>query len=189
MYALFVFVLFSCRPPCEITIVDNGKLADSALRFVPYSNGETYSFKHSNGHIINYTASRETIEAYSSCSECCVYEYRYEVNTTKLIPDYPLFNLQFEIDNFDTTDYHLRALVGSYFFYIPINEEFNTDYVTRADSIMIDSLYYYQVFTLKSYSNNFFSQDSIFVDSLYYNYDKGVVKIIMSNEESYTLCK
>ena len=186
IYLFFSFLLYGCWP-CNTIMIENGALPDSALKYVPYVNGETYKFKHSNGLEINYKTTRETHEEWTGCAECCEYEYHYEVNSTILIPDYPIFNFQFQIDNQDTLNYHCYASVGKYGFHIPTNNEFDIDYYEKVDSVKINSVYYYQVFKIKSHYENYYSQDSIYVDSLYYNYLNGIIKIVMSNEESFTL--
>jgi len=186
IYLIFSVLLYGCWP-CDTIMIENGKLPDSALKYVPYINGETYKFKHSNGLEINYKTTRETYEEWTSCSECCKYEYHFEINSTILTPDYPIFNLQFQIDNRDTLNYQCYASIGKYGFYIPTNNEHDIDYYEQVDSVQIDSVYYYQVFKLKSNYDNYYSRDSIYVDSIYYSYDKGIIKILLSNNENYTI--
>ena len=186
IYLIFSFLFYGCLP-CDTIMIENGALPDSALKYVPYINGKTYKFKHSNGLVINYKTTRETHEEWTSCAECCEYEYHYEVNSTILIPDYPIFNFQFQIDNLDTLNYNCYASIGKYGFYIPTNNEFDNDYYEQVDSVKIDSVYYYQVFKLKSNYDNYYSRDSIYVDSIYYSYDKGIIKILLSNNENYIL--
>lgn len=184
-YVIIALSLGGCWP-CDTIKVENEPLPESALGFVPYKNGDTYSFRHSNGLVINYKTTRETHEEWSGCSECCKYEYRYEVNSTRLVPDYPVFTLQFEIDNLDTSNFHCFASIGKYGFYVPINDEFSGG-VEKVDSVKVDSEYYYQVFKLKSNHDNYYFQDSIYVDSMYYNYENGIIKILLSNGENYTI--
>lgn len=187
IYLIFIFLLFGCWP-CDTVVVENGKLPDAALKYVPYIDGETYKFKHSNGLVINYKTNRETYDERTGCSECCEYAYHFEINSTILTPDYPIFNFQFQIDNQDTSNIQCNAAIGKNGFYIPTGNELDIAYFEKVDSIKIDTVYYYQVFKLKS-NGNYYIQDSISVDSLYYNYEKGIIKIIMSNNESFTLCE
>jgi hypothetical protein len=186
IYIIIVLFLSGCWP-CDTIMVENGPLPDSALGYVPYKNGGTYSFRHSNGLVINYNTTRETLEAWSGCSECCKYEYHYEVNSTRLVPDYPVFTLQFQIDNQDTLNFHCHASIGKYGFYVPTNNEFGIGNFEKFDSVKVDSEYYYQVFKLKSNHDNYYFQDSIYVDSMYYNYENGIIKILLSNGENYTI--
>ncbi|MBI9069169.1 MAG: hypothetical protein JEZ09_17870 [Salinivirgaceae bacterium] len=186
IYLIFSILLYGCLP-CDTIMIENGALPDSTLKYVPYVNGKTYKFKHSNGLKVNYKTTRETHEEWTSCAECCKYEYHYEVNSTILIPDYPIFEFQFQIDNRDTLNYNCYASIGKYGFYIPTNNEYDIDYYEQVDSVQIDSVYYYQVFKLKSNYDNYYSRDSIYVDSIYYSYDKGIIKILLSNNENYTI--
>ncbi|OQC44130.1 MAG: hypothetical protein BWX59_02086 [Bacteroidetes bacterium ADurb.Bin028] len=188
---LSMLLLRACgRPPCETTVIDNGVLPESALEYVPYISGKTYKFKHSNGLVVNFDASRETQkrEEWSSCMRSCPYVIHYECNTTRLIPDYPIFNFELNICNLDTLNYNCNVSLGKFGFHIPTGN-FDTNYYEQVDSIKIDSVYYYQVFKLKSYYDRYSSHDSIYADSMYYSYDKGIIKITLSNNEYYTLCE
>lgn len=178
--------LSSCWP-CNTTVIDNGPLPDSALIFVPYIDGQTYSFKHSNGLVIDFSATRKTHAEWSGCSECCEYEYHYEVNTTLLTSEYPVFDMFFRIDNMNAPYYHCSAAIGKYGFYIPTYNIIGNAEYEQVDSIAVDSTWYYKVFKLKADNLMFLPHDTIFVDSLYYSYNDGVIKIIMSNGENYVL--
>lgn len=186
IYLIISILLYGCWP-CDSIIVENGTLPKSALKYVPYLDGNTYKFKHSNGFVISYKTNRKTEKVLERCEHCCKYKYSYEVNTTKLITNYPVFNLEFNIDNFDTLNYSCYATIGQGGFNIPINNDFDRELYQKVDSIKIGSEYYYQVFKMKSNNFGYDSQSSIYVDSLYYNYEKGVIKIILSNNENYTI--
>lgn len=180
-------MLSSCLP-CDTITVENGALPDSALSFVPYQNGETYKLKHSNGLIINFETTRSTRDEWSHCTECCNYEYHFEINTTRLIPDYPIFDCNFDISNRDTTYFDCYASIGKYGFYIPTSD-FQLDYFEKVDSLTLDSVSYYNVFKLKSDYGSYYDQDSIYADSLYYNFQHGILKILMSNGEYYEIVR
>lgn len=189
IYILLIVFLYGC-PPCDTVpvTIDNGSLPVSALKFVPYQSGETYRFKHSNGLVIKFKTFRETREEREErCTECCSY-VQYEVNSTWLTSDYPIFDFYFSISNRDTSYYNCYASIGKYGFNIP-TADFHPDYFSRVDSMMIDSFYYRDVFKLKSHYGSYNNSDSIYADSLFYNYEHGILKIIMSNGESYEAVK
>jgi hypothetical protein len=184
IYLIPVLILSSCWP-CDTVIIENGTLPDAALKFIPYQNGETYQFQHSNGLIINFESIRETREEWTYCTECCKNEYHFEVNSTILIPDYPVFDFQFEISNEDTALYICNAFIGRNGFVIPTSEV-QYDFFERVDFIVIDSKCYYEVWKLKSYGS-YYNEDTVYADSLFYNYDFGILKILMSNGEYYKI--
>lgn len=177
-----VLLLPSC---CPHGIIENrlGALPDSALSFSPYQDGSKLKLKHSAGKVVTYSIFRETTEEYFSPTESCV-ETIYELNTTRLIPDYPVFDLRIDISNLDTIQYYCNAYIGYDSFEIPT---FDNDYYEKADSISIDSTVYYDVYLLSSIGINHNSPGSIYADSLYYNFENGILKIIMSNEEFYQI--
>ena len=189
IYKLFVIGLFSvflygCPVFSEKTIVDNGPLPDSAKLVVPYKNGEDYKFKFSNGLVINFTAEREIVDAIDNgCAECFNFEQHYQRDIIKLIPDYPLFDISFEINNLDTTEISCDLVIGNNYYYIPTNEQ-KTSYIEQFDSLLIDSVFYKNVFKLYP---NYFNNKQTLTDSLYYNYKFGILKLIKSNNETYTI--
>jgi len=182
-----ILLLNGCIP-CDTVIIENGPLPDSALRFVPYQNGKIYKFRHSKGLVINFDTYRETREEWTHCAECCSYEYHYEVNSTRLTPNYPIFDFYFEISNRDTSYFECYTTIGKYGFYIP-TADFQLDYFEKVDSLIIDSVTYKDVFKLNSDYGSYYDKDSIYADSLYYNYEYGILKILMSNGESYEIVK
>jgi len=181
---LLLMLLPSCRP-CEPVTIDLGDLPEEALLFVPYQNGQTVSLKHSAGQVIHYAVSRQTKEERFSWTESCV-EYVFEVNSTILTADYPIFNFRFDISNEDTLNYICTAYIGYNSFVIPTFEN-GYDYFEKADSIVLDTTTYYDVFKLTSYDSNYDNSDSIRPDTLYYNYETGILKITMTNEEYYQI--
>jgi hypothetical protein len=186
IFLLFVVVLLYGCPPCETITLDNGPLPDSLLAKVPYQDGNTYSFQHSNGQVINYTAQRATEKELMHCDHCCDYNYNYEINTTKLTPDYPVFNISLRLSNSDTIHHEFSCNIGKYFLNIPLTRSqyyVNFDF---ADSLQIGNTFYKEVFKIKPY-NHYLYDEPVKVDSLFYNYTDGILLIKMSNEEYYRI--
>lgn len=186
---LIIFSILSirCTPRCEEPIIiDRGKISERVLSYVPYQNGQTYRFQHSAGLVIIFDSKRQSRNQKIMCEECCTSIYNYEVNSTTLTPDYPIFDFGVEILNADTANIHFTARVGHYQFYIPtpLNEAKNNGFV---DSVLIKDKVYYNVFKLKSNSYNYDKIEKISADSLYYNFQQGILQITMSNGEKYTI--
>lgn len=179
---LLFFGCFPCDPPAKVEI---GPLSDSALLMLPYVNGETYSFRHSNGFVVNFNAERLTHDEWTYCHHCCEYIYHYEVDNTVLATDYPIFNINFRIDNANEPNLYFQAIFSRARFYIPTFTD-ELDYFEFADSLKVNDTFYYNVFKLKSDAYGYPSQE-IFVDSMYFSYEKGIIKILMSNDEDYTI--
>lgn len=181
--ALISIFIYGC-PVIPKTIVDNGPLPDSVRLVVPYMNGENYKFQYSNGLVINFTAEREIIDDIDyGCAECFNFEQHYQRDIIKLTPDYPLFDISFEINNLDTTEIHCEINIGNRYYNIPTNEQ-QTRHIEQLDSLLIDSVFYKNVFKL--YTNYSINNQNL-TDSLYYNYKFGILKLIKSNNEIYTI--
>lgn len=184
---LLPLILSSCWP-CKIEpiLIENGNLPDSILSYIPYQQDSVYKLQHSNGLILNFGATRSTYDEWTSCDHCCDYEYHYEINQTNLTTDYPLFDIQFWIDNQDTSYYSCHLSVGNSSFFLPI---LDSDYKNsnNFDSINLNSMVYYDVLKLESNYGNYYDKDSIYIDSLYYNTTYGILKLLISNGESYEI--
>jgi len=120
------------------------------------------------------------------CHYCCDFTFSYETNITRLIPDYPVFNISMTLSNADTMQYEFSCFVGKYFLNIPVGRSQTGVSYHFSDSVLIGETYYYDVFKIKS-SNNYLWNDYIKVDSVYYNSTRGILLIKMSNEEYYSI--
>ena len=172
-----------CDPPA---IIDYGKIPDHVLKFVPYQNGQNYKFRHSGGLLIGFAAARQSRDEWLRCERCCDYEYKFEVNTTTLTPDYPVFSFGFELSNMDSVNFGFGAWVGHYWFQIPTND-YQASFCRFADSVLIGDRFYHDVFKVKSNYGSAYDRDTIYADSMYYCYKAGILQIIMSNDERYTI--
>jgi hypothetical protein len=174
---------FRCKPPL---LIDNGRIPDSILSCVPYQQGQTLKFRHSGGLVIGFSSTRQSRDEWLRCDWCCDYEYKFEVNTTTLTPDYPIFSLGFDLSNPDSKGFDFGARVGYYWFQIPSNS-YQAAYCGYADSLMIGEKKYYKVFKIKSNYGSSYDRDTIFADSMYYSYKQGLIQIMMSNGEKYSI--
>lgn len=185
LFILFVFILYGC-PPCDREVIENGPLPQSALECVPYQDGENYKLKYSDELIISFTAERRTEENWQeSRGQWCGPETHYESNTTVLKADYPLFDIGFTMNNYDTNAIHCFAYIGESTFYIPVSEFQQSNY-EKTDTMIIDETIYEDVFVMTITTS---SGETFLTDSLYYNFEFGILKYIKSNGESYTILK
>jgi hypothetical protein len=179
---LFLGACWPCDPPA---VIDLGKIPDSIMQLNPYEDGKIYRFRHSGGLVIEYAASRQSHEEWIRCERCCTYEYKFEVNSTILTPDYPVSGFRIELANTDSTFCSMGASAGYYYFHLPSND-YQRQYVERVDSVMIDDKVYRNVFKVKSDYGSYYDRDILFADSLYYSYSDGIIRLIMSNGETFT---
>lgn len=182
---LLIPFLISCKPePMDCITKDEGPVNDSLLVFIPYQDNNTYQFRHSAGEVINFQCSRETKTYVSPCEEGMNIETIYQKNNTLLSPDYPLFDIKFSISSYTGSNGDIKAGVGNSGFDIPITPQV-TWYYGFLDSLELNGTTYYDVFRLRSRGQTGDSQ--LYADSIYYNYSKGIIKIIMTNDEYYEI--
>ena len=190
----YVFILLllitatACCPYDPPVLIDYGKIPDSILVMVPYQNGQIYKFRHSGGLAIEFTAMRQSNEKWQGCENewCCQIKYKYEENTTTLIPDYPVFSFGLDLENMHPEAFGFIVRVGYYWFQVPTNG-YQSNNCGFADSLLIGDKFYYDVFKIKSIYGTAYDRDTIFADSMYYSYKKGILQVKMSNGEKYSI--
>ncbi|MCK5538945.1 MAG: hypothetical protein KAI79_19125 [Bacteroidales bacterium] len=186
IYLLAILPLISGCIPCDSTDVHLPPIPDNILAFVPYQNGDQVILEHSEGYQIEFSTTRFKYYDQDYCDHCCEYTYHYEVDNTILSPDYPIFSIQINLSSADSIHYFMDLSIGSDYFPIPLVEDQYQQFEIL-DSIQLLDSTYYDVFKFKSSENYYSNTASIYVDSLYYNHNFGILKIIMNNEEYYTL--
>jgi hypothetical protein len=179
---LFMSGCDRCRNP---EIIDAGELTAEQLALVPYFDGQVIQLKHSGGLIIDYNVSRSTTtETRDYSGKCEMLKFR--INKTSLIPEYPALTMNFYIANTELNYTAFEASIGKYYYYLPKNLEDFFSYGTIGDFIVNDTLYR-DVFFMKTPAWSIPQQEVIYVDSLLYNFTSGVIRVIMSNSENYTI--
>lgn len=183
--AFLMLFLYGC-PPCDPIEIDNGPIPDSILALVPYNHGGIYRLRHSNGKTISFAAQRYSECQIMECRYCCDRTNRFEINTTSLTPDYPVFNISLRLSNADTAQYEFSCSVGKFFLNIPVHKSQYSVFYDFTDSLLIGEIYYHNVFRIKPYDNNLWNEP-IKVDSVFYNQTEGILLIKMSNDEYYRI--
>jgi len=174
-----------CDPP---VVIDLGPVPDSILASVPYQDGQSYSFRHSAGQAIQYTVRREVREELTWCEwRCCDSVYKYQVVTTTLKPDYPVFDMAFSLSSFSREYPMLDVWIARSSFMVPLFRGDST-WPERADSLLIGDRWFRDVYRLGRYDWGYGS-GTIYADSLFYNFNEGILRILMSNKEYYEIDK
>ncbi len=182
---VLLVMLYGCPLCINKVITENGPLVEEYKLSIPYQDGKIYKLKYSDSLVINFTAQRILEDLMvNNCAECCG-ETQFQIDKTILTADYPLFDIQFELNNRDTTNIECYTKIGNTYFYIPVTEAQITR-TDKIDSLIIDSISYKNVYVLYS---NYSTNSNKPLDSLFYNYDFGIVKLILSNDEIYTIFK
>ena len=185
-FVLFLIpFLYGC-PVCNkpTKIVDIGPIPDSLYKLVPYQDSSVYKFVHSNGYIVSFQTSRKT-EMESTFDECgCSELLKYYRNTTTMISDYPAISIQLDIIHSDSISSSIGIRIQNNYFENGnfIQKVFST---IKIDSTLVNGKYFKNIFVFKNYDS--YNNQTLFADSLYYNTDKGIIKIFMTNGESYSI--
>jgi hypothetical protein len=182
-FIIVVALLIKSCHPCETEIIDHGSLSDEQKKIIPYFQDDTLILTHNSGFQISYICTRHLTVDYFECEECCDYRIKFEREMVTLSPNYPVFDIQFSIDNADTLHINYYCNIGQFGYYLPFADQFETEIL---DSMSINNKIYYDVYCLKAYDSGFV-QDSIRPDSLYINKTEGVLKIVISNGEYYEI--
>ena len=183
-----LFILLSVFPTChhcEPQTFDAGPLPEKASLMVPYADGSQIKLNHSNGKTITFQVSREVRSKEETfCDDCCT-TFKFEEDKTLLTPDYPIADISLNILNYDTAHYSCEILIDRGYFLVPEPDDPYHDPFLK-DSIKIGGKYYNDVYCLSN-QNSYMNENPVTYDSLYYNYAEGILKIVMTNSESYEI--
>ena len=109
---------------------------------------------------------------------------KLEKSETKLTPDYPIFSVLISIHNAYFPINEFIISIGRDYFKFLYSDLNGLVGQAITDSLLIDNKRYYNVFKLPNLDD--YDKSKNLVDSLYYNVEKGIIKIKLSNGESYT---
>lgn len=183
LFSVIIILLDSCIDNCPSRLIEVDNIPDSVLNLIPYQNNEIVTLKHQNGKIINFLTERNINEIYLQDNDCeCCDSYKFQELNVRLIPDFPLFEINFKISYMNPEIYQEN-------FYFNIgNTYFNTYYQEPEiiDTLEINSIKYSDVMILPNNYGNY-SENEIYIDTVLYNYENGIIKILMSNEEFYEI--
>ena len=190
---LFILVCFisvfiwSCIP-CETLNIDLPPIPDSITEIIKYKDNDVIVLEHSAGKQITFDINQRFTQEKTYCSHCCD-TYTYQLFETKFTPNYPSFSINIQISSLDSTYRVIEMNIGSSNCNIPVVFDLENQPFTNMElkeNVLINNVNYEEVFKIKMSS---WKDDPniIYPDSLYYNHDIGILKIIMNNEETYTL--
>ncbi len=190
IFSLFLLVsisVWSCIP-CETINVDLPPIPDSIVEIINYEDKDILILEHSAGKQIELNINQAFTQERTHCSHCCD-TYTYQLFETKFTPNYPSFSINIQISSLDSTYRIIGMNIGSSNCNIPIVFDLDNQLFTNMElkeNELINNVNYDEVFKIKMSS---WKDDPNIIspDSLYYNHEIGILKIIMNNEETYTL--
>ncbi|HOP04994.1 MAG TPA: hypothetical protein PL017_10560 [Tenuifilaceae bacterium] len=199
---LFSFLLLLLSGCCFEDDVEVARynLSEEELSLIPYTQGQEVIFMHSNGY--EFVANVENIETeweryYDFCEWfCCGQDYfSYEVKRVYMNSTYPSLNMRIRINESYYGDYHPMGvhfdINHRHFLSIPYDSS-GTFVLDYTDAILYDSIVLnnkvYRCVVEKPFDFHMFTDDSTVVkpQSILYN-SSGLLQIIMSNNETYTV--
>lgn len=185
VFGLMGLLLCACSEKCDPVFVDYGSLSEEVLGMVPYKEGETYRFKHSDGQVTSFRTKRE-LTGVNEYYENCIH-VRREKDITLMSPDNPYFGISIEITHTDFSQVTHFATIGETSFLLPLTSDVGVDYI-HFDSIRLDRTWFYDVYRIKRYHydfKDFVTEKSGIADSLFYNTQQGIIRILMSAGDFY----
>lgn len=181
---LILFVLQACPiVPCNSETIILDPIPDSVLNMIVYKAEGHYALVHSEGTVINFSCTR-TLKKELDCFECgrCSDCVEYEKLNIELNPDYPISDIQI------WTYAHEMGVSDIGFSFSGSNFNFSIMDTLYAKPSMLyfnnDSFLVYKLGRAGRYSYNI--ENSLYADSLFFSKEIGIVKIVMSNGESFS---
>ena len=175
---LFLFTLTSC---CKDSIeVNRYNLSDNEKEFIPYSDNQTIRFIHSNGLQFNMNVTNIYTEFERTKTEHCGENYvSSEIKTAKLESEIPELMISVSI-----TPKEFNPIMG-----IDINNSYlQKDLTNKADydTLLINNNKYINVYV---FENQISDTTIIYPYKVLYNRTYGIIQIIMTNNEKFTISK
>lgn len=174
---LLITLMQACPPgPCEPDSVEYKPLPDSVRSILPYTDGNQYQMRHSAGKVIQHVCSVQLEKNYFECNE-------FEILNFKLTPNYPISPIEISISRWDEKSYNLHFWFSNSHFDYYLAAEYPVEKVC----LYLDDEQFVDVIGLKNNNNNtgYGIQRELFADSLYFNQTHGILKIVMSNGETF----
>ena len=199
LLGVMLLLFTACPHSSKSTYVDLGRIPAQYLATVPYQNGDVFRMQHeSDRFIIDFTVSRHRQKEtgydylYEKYKPAPNYIYEYESDITKCKPNYPVFDVEISFTNqymaYEEDGMQSWAKSANLFAVgsarIPFFGEDCSSFEVL-DSLEINNHYYYDVFKLKSDLVGYYEEGAIHADTYYYNYEKGLIGVVMSNNEKY----
>ncbi|RYD78248.1 MAG: hypothetical protein EOP53_11530 [Sphingobacteriales bacterium] len=192
---MFSNFMISCCPKDEIV---SYKLTPGDSAFVPYQKGQQLTFKHSAGSNVQFTVNGrlKAVDKESGHEEgitfCRKYTYYYyDREEIVMLSTNPSIKLQIEIfPKQDTFPPSLRISTLSNIFRLQNLADACFPHVEKQcfDSIKLLNHTYYNAIQITPDSSNF-TPGYLRAKSIIFNKNDGILQILMSNNESYTLVK
>ena len=176
---IFVFFIFSscCKESIE---VNRYNLSDEEKMFIPYLNNQTIPFYHSNSFDFNVKVTNLDTEFLRTKTEHCGENYvSYEIKTAQLQSEIPELNISISI-----TSKVFNPIIS-----ININNSFLQKDITDGpdfDTLSIDNMNYLDVYQIE---NNISDTTIIYPEKVFYNRTYGIIQIIMTNHDKFTIRK
>ena len=202
LFGAMLLLFTACPHSSKSTYVDLGRIPAQYLATVPYQNGDVFRMQHESDRlIIDFTVSRhrqketEYDYLYEKFKPAPNYIYEYESDITKCKPNYPIFDVEISFSNqymaYEEEGMPSWAKSANLFAVgsarIPLFGEDCSGYEVL-DSLEVNNHYYYDVFKLKANLFGYYEEEDVIrADTYYYNYEKGLIGIVMSNNEKYWL--
>jgi len=187
---LFILViipfLYGCPPHLiepPMPLAYNRPMADSIYTLVPYKDSTVNKFIHNNGYVVAFKTSRTDLGRL--LDDSLKYQHTY-YDRTELLSDYPNIKIRLDFDWYGTNSSSFNIYVNGDAFYTNnfIKSVFSS---IKNDSTLVSGKYYKNVFVFKNYHDYSYSNYIKFADSLYYNTTHGILKIFLTNGESYSI--
>jgi hypothetical protein len=155
-------------------------LSDSEKEFIPYAINETINFIHSEGFEFNLNVINKNTEFRKTETDHCGDDYTsYEALNLELESSIPELYINVEINPNNLSPYLIISVNKNNFY---INMRQNPD----IETVTINGKEFYNVYQTES---NIVDTSLITPKQILYNKEIGIIKITMTNNETFTINK
>jgi len=178
---LVILILLITSSCCKDSI-ETGRyyLSDNEKEFIPYTENQKVKYKHSNGFEFYMNVINVKIEFQRTKTEHCGENYvLFETKTVKLQSDIPELNISVSIPPKEFNPIITIIINNSYL---------QKDLINKADfdTLIIDNNKYIDVY---QFENQISDTTIIYPYKVLYNKTNGIIQIIMTDNEKFTISK
>ncbi|HSV76603.1 MAG TPA: hypothetical protein VLH37_06175 [Bacteroidales bacterium] len=187
---LFTSLLFltSCPPytQCDEPEVRSELVPDSIIDMFPHHGVNSLRYLHSGGHIISFRIETDTIHDVHWFDKCNQTKESYFV--AEFTPNHPAIRMGLSIRSWSDKLFPFRIIIGSRSAEFVVGRPDNLQ-ALRTDSMHLNGLLWRDVMRVRLTSDSFFAPTAgaVYPDSLYFSFEHGIIRVIMTNNETYTL--
>lgn len=197
-YFIVFLIFLSAFPTCcneESIETERVLLSEKEKNLIPYKINQTIKFQHSNGFNFDFQVINDEYSLFEDnyCDECCGGEFTsYQERIVNLKSTVLNLNITLKINSLENINNSKILDVSinnsSGFINYDNNFQFDCSQSNCLDEFTLHNIKFNDVIIIKLEKNWFINENNtLFPEKIVYNSNFGIIQIVMSNNETYSI--